>query len=274
MPFFRWGTLFARCVTRWQRIEPNVRQFFSIIARSIWLFISVCFLLTAINSVLFIKGFLTLNEREGWVKHTVQVHGQISVVLIDLSEAERGQRGYLLTGDATYLQPYTRAVAVLPNDAQVLEGLIRDNPEQQQHIALIKPLLAETLSVLHQTVQLAQEGNTAAGVQLVRTNHSQHLTSQLLTQLTQMQAEEDQLLSDRRQAVQNALQDVVITFFLGMLAIVGAIVWGSISLHRRLQERERLAGLRLSLLEQEQMARESAETSSAGTRCLYAHRVA
>ena len=47
----------------------------------------------------------------GQVQHTYEVKTQLSSVLRLLLDAETGQRGYLLTGDPLYLQPYQEAAS-------------------------------------------------------------------------------------------------------------------------------------------------------------------
>ena len=65
------------------------------------------------------------------VRHTIRVLEQITLVLQRASDAESGQRGYVLTGDPTYLKPYHDAVAALPQDFADLRKLTSDNPSQQ-----------------------------------------------------------------------------------------------------------------------------------------------
>ena len=50
----------------------------------------------------------------------------------DLKDAETGQRGYLLTGDASYLLPYQRGSAAAQNDILRVRALIHDDPAQQR----------------------------------------------------------------------------------------------------------------------------------------------
>ena len=70
-------------------------------------------------------------EAAEWVRHTIRVLEQITLVQQRVSDAESGQRGYVLTGDPTYLQPYHDAIAALPQDLGDLRKLTADNPSQQ-----------------------------------------------------------------------------------------------------------------------------------------------
>ena len=50
------------------------------------------------------------------------------------SDAETGQRGYLLTGDETYLEPYRAAIKNVDQTVARLKNLTSDNPNQQKRI--------------------------------------------------------------------------------------------------------------------------------------------
>jgi CHASE3 domain sensor protein len=45
------------------------------------------------------------DTRIGWVRHTLEVQNELSLLVITLQEAETGQRGFLLTGEPAYLAP-------------------------------------------------------------------------------------------------------------------------------------------------------------------------
>jgi len=51
---------------------------------------------------------ILLRENRDLVVHTYQVINAIDGLLIRLEDAETGQRGYIITGDASYLAPYER----------------------------------------------------------------------------------------------------------------------------------------------------------------------
>jgi PAS domain S-box-containing protein len=74
----------------------------------------------------------------GWVSHSNQVitqANQIQRLLIDL---ETGVRGYLLTSDARFLEPYTNAQNSIASVISTTEQLVRDNPTQQQQLTRIR----------------------------------------------------------------------------------------------------------------------------------------
>ena len=80
----------------------------------------------------------TLNEDARQVTHTHEVLWALSDLLSLIKDAETGQRGYLITGDDRYLEPYTAAVAHIDQRMSDIERLIRDNPDQQGRIPALQ----------------------------------------------------------------------------------------------------------------------------------------
>jgi CHASE3 domain sensor protein len=50
-----------------------------------------------------------LAQADAWQNHTYEVLNTLGETAANIDDAETGQRGYLLTGQATYLEPYRRA---------------------------------------------------------------------------------------------------------------------------------------------------------------------
>ena len=74
------------------------------------------------------------------VTHTLEVQRQLEAVFSSAKDAETGQRGFLLTGEERYLEPYVNARAALPGELKTLRGLTADNPQQQARlVAWIEP---------------------------------------------------------------------------------------------------------------------------------------
>src|SRR5947209_3879081 len=78
------------------------------------------------------------------------VHSTINL-LSTLKDADTGQRGYLLTGRESYLEPYSQALADAPKILNTLTGLAAGRPEQTRRLAALQPLVREKLDELRQT---------------------------------------------------------------------------------------------------------------------------
>jgi CHASE3 domain sensor protein len=76
-------------------------------------------------------------------------------LLIDLLNAETGQRGYLLTGNPVYLQPYDTALSTVPADQQRLDSEVSAVPGIGPYVAELKSLVAAKMAIMATTIGLA-----------------------------------------------------------------------------------------------------------------------
>jgi len=75
-----------------------------------------------------------------------------------LLDAETGQRGYLLTGDPRYLQPYTQAVAEVESSLNSLRALVVSNGRLTSEFSVLSRAISRKLAELELTIQLRQSG--------------------------------------------------------------------------------------------------------------------
>jgi PAS domain S-box-containing protein len=96
-----------------------------------------------------------------------------SVVKLDnellsaIKDAETGQRGFLLSGQEQYLDPYNRALSAVPGLLSQLESATRSTPDQNQQVKRIEPLVAVKFAELKQTIDLRRSNNTAQALAIV-----------------------------------------------------------------------------------------------------------
>ena len=108
--------------------------------RRLWLSGQVPVLLEVALVLFFVAGNAVtfnlnrLRDSFAWVEHTNEVLRNISAVERALLQAESGERGYLLTGENSYLESYTSASAEIPQLLETLKRLVSDNPVQGQRL--------------------------------------------------------------------------------------------------------------------------------------------
>jgi signal transduction histidine kinase len=86
----------------------------------------------------------------------------------DIRRAESGQRGYILTGDATYLRDYEAAVGRVGTGMSEALSLAAGDPAQRDGLGAVNRLVEEKLAELAQTVGLTQDGRRAEALSLIR----------------------------------------------------------------------------------------------------------
>ncbi len=79
-------------------------------------------------------------------QHAYTVQHEIDLVMNDLVDAETGTRGYLLTGDRSYLSPYERGAAAVHGDLGRLSSLTAGNLDQAARIQRLQYLITDRLT--------------------------------------------------------------------------------------------------------------------------------
>ncbi len=95
-----------------------------------------------------------LIESDHLVEHTHFVRTKLAELLLQLTNAETGQRGFVIVGDDRYLAPYQSALGDISKVFGDLRGLTADNPEQQSRMDAIAPLIDSKLAELKRTIEL------------------------------------------------------------------------------------------------------------------------
>ena len=152
------------------------------------------------------------------VTHTHRVIENLETVLTDVLDAETGERGYIITGDDSYLQPYEIALHRVSEDVGRIRSLTADNPRQHSSLERLDLLVAAKLDVLRSGIETRKRDGMAAGANAVRSGAGKQLMDQLRTLIDEMKQEEQRLLQERSEAVAGSSRYAKETIALGYLS--------------------------------------------------------
>jgi methyl-accepting chemotaxis protein len=178
---------------------------------------SLAFLLLAGIGAVAYRSISTLTSTSHLVTHTHQVLEHVAEVLSVVKDAETGQRGYVITGDEAFLEPYQTGTTDLPAIVKELRELTSDNPNQQKRIDEAETLIAAKLAELKQTVELRRKGNLDEVNRIVRGGEGKRYMDSLRAVLAQMDREERDLLKQRADEVESASNGAKSTIVYGTL---------------------------------------------------------
>ena len=167
------------------------------------------------------------NKSDGqWVQHSLAVREQLGRVLNLVQSAETGQRGYLLTGRDSYLEPYSAAAEQLPATLDRMADLVRGDPRQGQAVVRLRQLVGDKLVELRSTVEERDAGHPEAALAIVKDDKGFRLMQEILGLLAAFQTEEDRLLNGRQADAARSgvlLQTVVALAFL-LICVLGVLI--------------------------------------------------
>src|SRR4051794_8090451 len=85
-------------------------------------------------STLSYRNASLLIETERWVAHTHQVRTEFADLLSQVKDAETGQRGYIISGEDSYIEPYQAALTAIRTTLTDVKRQTSDNPNQQRRL--------------------------------------------------------------------------------------------------------------------------------------------
>jgi PAS domain S-box-containing protein len=116
-----------------------------------------------------------------------------------LKDAETGQRGYLLTGEEAYLEPYNKALAEIRTELEDLRQMASDGELPEDQVEQFGRLTGQKLAELEETVQLRRDRGQEAALDLVRTGQGKQIMDKIRSMVATIEgAKEAQLVQTSR----------------------------------------------------------------------------
>lgn len=189
--------------------------------RKIALGFAATFLVMLIIGTVSYRNIINLAETSYSVAHTHEVLDRLSALLGALKDAETGQRGFVITGNESYLDPYEAAVVVIPNLFRELRSLTIDNTVQQQHIQELMGFSDVKLKELKDTIAMRKTEGAEATVKRIQTGIGKKYMDDARRVVAEMEQVERALLKQRAEEVEAAAGNT-------RLAVVGGTAFGLI----------------------------------------------
>jgi signal transduction histidine kinase len=212
-------------------------------------------LLLVINSLVAFTNIQSLVDREHLVTHTQTILTSLESLQTTLDDAESAQRGYILTGQESYLAPYNQARAGLPEQLDELQLLTASEPGQQARLSQLRALISSKFDELQSTIDLRRNNQTDEAIQIVLSGRGEDTMNSIRGIISQMEQTEDTLLIQRSADARATLEGTSVTFIVATLADIGLLVIVFWLFRRALHQRSRVAAERERLLQSEREAR-------------------
>jgi methyl-accepting chemotaxis protein len=169
------------------------------------------------------RGLDRTIESNAWVRHTQDVLLHNSMITSELVDMETGMRGFVITGDNTFLDPYNLGrTAVGPMIAETL-ALVVDNPVQVQRMQAISAAIQDWQRLsLEPTIQARRDGVEQATA-LVTAGRGKVMLDQIRRQQDDFATAEQALLTQRAQDEDgaNRLLQMLVIGGTGLAALLG-----------------------------------------------------
>ncbi len=150
------------------------------------------------------RSTLQLVETAGWVAHTEDVLRNLEQIISALKDAETGQRGYVITGEEPYLEPYHDGLGRIASDVDKVRSLTRDNDKQQRRLETLDPLIAQRLAFAREVVEARKSGTFETAQKMITDGKGRRTMDEIRKVVTAMENEETGLLKKRQAAADDS----------------------------------------------------------------------
>ncbi len=165
-------------------------------------------------------------ELQEIIDQTIEIHDQLNMLLINMLSAETGSRGFLVTKNELFLEPYEVSFNRIENDLSRLRTLYDRQQQQQQQLNMLTKLIREKFAFMAENISLRKGQGLAAIVP--RMQPGKALMDQIRLVSANMIANQDHLLKQRKSEfsqITAGRQQFQIAAIVGLLVFYIVIAW-------------------------------------------------
>jgi CHASE3 domain sensor protein len=197
--------------------------------------------LIAWNAYLAVNHLKRVEKSAALTLESSALQAELSGLLKDVTDMESGQRGYLLTGDAAYLQPYTDAKSRIEMDfANLRTGLSNRTQREQLQESQLESLAKSKQAEMERSISLRQQGYRLRSFKLIDTDEGKGYMDEIRRIASSLSSSESsnfaRLKGERTAALKRAFSATIISN--SVLLVLAVCAFGLIRHHGRLLREE------------------------------------
>ena len=198
----------------------------------------------AIIALLSYQSLQTTTGTAANLTQSIEVLGRLQGLLSTLKDAETGQRGFLLTGEESYLAPYTDAKDALPDELRAMRALFANRSEQWRRLDGLESLANLKMAELESTVAARRAGRPEAALSIVHTDRGKIYMDRIRAAVSDMESAERQLIAQRAQESRSAATVALAITLGGTGALLFLIAGAAVVASRDFRSRQTQAWIR------------------------------
>jgi signal transduction histidine kinase len=200
-------------------------------------------------SLLFVMAGLVVwlsalqQDSSKWVGRSLSLESALNQLQTTLTDAETGQRGYLLTGHDDYLKPYQRAKEQLPAAIDRVERIAGPASKQFARLQQLRHLSDAKFAELQSTIDKRQNGQLTEALAILNNDSGAELMAEMRLVLEDARDEESRLFMDRTARADRlstyARLCLILCLLIAAVLAVGTVrdSWGKLDRLRSVNER-------------------------------------
>ncbi|HTA25171.1 MAG TPA: CHASE3 domain-containing protein [Terriglobales bacterium] len=193
------------------------------------------------NAYLAVNHLQRVRKTAALTLESSAIQAKLSGVLKDLTDMETGQRGFLLTGDPAYLQPYTDAKGRIETDFVDLRAGLSNRTQRERSLESQLESLAESKQTeMEHSISLRQQGYRLRSFKLVDTNEGKDFMDEIRRIASSLSSAESstfaRLDGETTTALKTAFSATIISN--SLLLLLAVCLFGLIRYHTQVLEQE------------------------------------
>jgi PAS domain S-box-containing protein len=176
------------------------------------------------------RGMAESRESDRWVRHTHEVLESLQNLLAAVQTVESNARGYLLTGDESFLEVYRVGKVRTEKEQAIVRDLTVDNAEQQRRLDALVVLAAQKFQLAEKVLSLRRTNGLEAATDAIQTGSGRQIMDDFQKLISEMQDEELRLLrlreADSKRRLDQTKTVLILGTLLGML-VASAAGWSA-----------------------------------------------
>jgi PAS domain S-box-containing protein len=200
----------------------------------IWVMLAIAVLLTAAAGR---YNIYRMESSEQFLQTSRLTLAELIALRTDLAEAETGHRGYILTGDNEYLEPFRKSDARIWDRLSRLQDQFALHSNQLKRLEQVELLVREKFDEMRRTISLHDTFGRETATQGVAQGHGKQVMDKLTVVLDEMDASEETRTAERTEAANSQYRIAEFTNILAAVLSIGILA--GLAIYSRREERKR-----------------------------------
>lgn len=163
----------------------------------------------------------SVHENNRLLQHTHEVRFQTESIFSLIQDMVLSSRGFVITGDSVFLNPFNNANKKLADEQAKLGELFSNNEEQKKELNNLNELINKRIEYSVETIQLRKNQGFDSAQQLVATRKGKFYLDEIRTAIEKIQAAENKTLENRMAEIHSSNKNFNLSFY----ALIGSILF-------------------------------------------------
>jgi signal transduction histidine kinase/ActR/RegA family two-component response regulator len=204
------------------------------------------------GAIISISSTRTNLEDFAEVAHSHTVLALLEDTLSAMQDMETGQRGFVITGNPSFLEPYNAARGLVEGRMNELADQVHKDPEELERVGAAREAAGQKIEELEKVIEVRRTQGAEPAMALIVEGRGKRLMDRFRTDIAEMRIEEENRLIRRQDKLVESFKSTNNTVVISAAVAIGAAMTGLVLLALFLISRDQEARMRFEKEKAEQ----------------------